>query len=308
MKGQLKTYLAGLMAVVASLASAALLSVSTQALTPIPPPDPAPGGFGIGAVKEQAPPTLGAVITTPGNGASYANSPITVNGICPDGLLVQIYNNNVMVGAVMCENGSFSVQVGLFVGTNELKAAVYDQLDQAGPESNVVTVNYTATNFSRFGELITLTSNYGRRSSPMGSGLIWPLQLAGGTGPYAFSIDWGDGSDRQLLSQAFSGVIDISHIYKRAGIYQVNIQVTDVNGVSAFLQVIAVSSGEVDQAAIDKEAEAGSTKSGKPTILWLPTLLLLLLLLPTYWLGRRSQLVTIRRKMLKERDRYQDKK
>ena len=52
-----------------------------------------------------------------------------------------------------------------FAGTNELKAIVYDDLEQAGPESNIATVTYTDTNLTRFGELITLTSNYGRRSA-----------------------------------------------------------------------------------------------------------------------------------------------
>lgn len=304
MKRFLPQLLAGL-----SLAIVSLLVVSstTRAITPLPTPDPKPGGYGLEATKTQAPPTMGATITTPANGASFSTSPITVNGLCPQGLLVQVYNNGVMVGSVMCENGSFSVEVSLFAGTNELKAIVYDDLDQAGPESNVATVSYTDTNFTRFGELITLTSNYGRRSAANNTQLEWPLQLSGGTGPYAFSIDWGDGGELQLLSQSLSGLVNVAHIYKKAGIYQVNVKVTDTNGVSAFLQVIAVSSGEADQTAATAEDD-GAAKQGKPVVLWVPTVVLLLLLLPTYWLGRRSQMVTIRRKMLKERDKYQDKK
>src|SRR5690606_17035382 len=105
-------------------------------------------------------------------------------------------------GAVMCENGSFSVQVSLFAGTNELKALVYDELHQAGPESAVVSVEYTDTQFTAFGQLVTLTSNFGRRSAAAGTQLVWPLQLSGGTGPYAFSVDWGDATDTQLMSQS----------------------------------------------------------------------------------------------------------
>ena len=304
MKRFLPQLLAGL-----SLAIVSLLVVSsaTRAITPLPTPDPKPGGYGLEATKTQAPPTMGATITTPANGASFSTSPITVNGLCPQGLLVQVYNNGVMVGSVMCENGSFSVEVSLFAGTNELKAIVYDDLEQAGPGSNVATVNYADTNFTRFGELITLTSSYGRRSAANNTQLEWPLQLSGGTGPYAFSIDWGDGGELQLLSQSLSGLVNVAHIYKKAGIYQVNVKVTDTNGVSAFLQVIAVSSGEADQTAATAEDD-GAAKQGKPVVLWVPTVVLLLLLLPTYWLGRRSQMVTIRRKMLKERDKYQDKK
>lgn len=274
-------------------------------INPIPTPNPKPGSYGLEATKKQAPPTQGASITLPGNGASFSTSPIDVRGICPTGLLVQVYNNGVMVGSVMCTNGNFSLQVSLFVGANELSAIVYDDLEQAGPTSNTVTVNYNNSSITAFGQLITLTSSYGRRAAPAGSALSWPLQLSGGTGPYAFSIDWGDGSQPELKSQALAGLVTISHTYKKAGIYQVNIRVTDANGVSAFLQVIAVASGKID------EAPAASTDGNKDKerviILWIPAAVALFLLFPAYWVGRRSQLISIRNKMLKERDNYADK-
>lgn len=273
------------------------------AINALPTPDPKPGSYGLEAVKKQPAPTVGATITTPGSGSSFSNSPITVNGICPNDLLVQVYNNGVMVGAVMCQGGSFSLQVSLFAGTNELTAIVYDSLEQAGPVSNSVTVTYNDTNFAAFGQLVTLTSSYGRRSAPVGANLTWPLQLSGGSGPYAFSIDWGDGSKLELKSAALAGLVEIAHTYKKAGIYNVNITVTDVNGVSAFLQVIAVASGQVDATSTTGAKDAGQGVA-RTTILWIPAVIALILLLPTYWLGRRSQLVTIRNKMLKERDAY----
>lgn len=280
---------------------------SALALTPLPTPQPKPGSYGLEATKKQAPPTQAATITTPGNGASFATSPITVNGICASGLLVQVYNNGVMVGSVLCKGGSFSVQVSLFAGVNELSAIVYDDLEQAGPVSNIVTVNYTDTRFTAFGALITLTSSYGRRSAPAGTALTWPLQLSGGAGPYAFSIDWGDGSKPELKSQALAGVVTLSHVYKKAGIYSVNITVTDANGVSAFLQVIAVSSGKVDGSGAAATDTKDKTAVARPEILWIPTITSLALLLPAFWLGRLSQVVSLRNKMLKERDNYQEK-
>ena len=277
-----------------------------QAITPLPEPDPIPGSFGVAATKTQPAPTQGARISTPSDGASFNDSTVTVTGICPKGLLVQLYDNGVMVGAVMCETGSFSIEISLFAGVNELKALVYDDLDQAGPESNVVKVTYTDLNLSAFGDLVTLTSSYGRRSAPAGNVLQWPLQLNGGVGPYAFSIDWGDGTKLELKSQSLAGLVTIAHTYARAGIYHLNVTVTDSNGVSAFLQLVAVASGKVDVAA----APAGDTATrevgpGKTKVLWWPTAVLFVLLVPTYWLGRRSQLVTIRGKMLRERDDYE---
>lgn len=277
------------------------------AITALPDPDPIPGSYGLEATKPQPPPTVGATISTPGNGASFTKSPITVNGICPKGLLIQVYDNGVMVGAVMCTHGSFSLQISLFAGINELKAIDYDDLGQAGPDSNTIKVTYHDTHLTAFGQLITLTSSYGRRSAAAGTTLSWPLQLSGGTGPYAMSIDWGDGTKPDLKSQALAGVVTISHIYKNAGIYSVNIKVTDVNGVTAFLQVVAVANGKVDSSTAGgtNNADNGSKTVIRPEILWVPTIIALVLLIPSYWLGRRSQVVSIRNKMLKDRDRYE---
>lgn len=285
-------------------AATVLLARPALAINALPTPEPQSGAYGLEATKPQPPPKEGARITVPGNGASFSTSPITVSGICPNGLLVQVHNNGVMVGSVMCKNRSFSLRVSLFAGKNELYAIVYDDLGQAGPKSNTISVRYTDTSFSAFGELITLTSTYGRRSAAAGSQLTWPLQLSGGTGPYAFSIDWGDGSETELKSQSLAGLVNIAHVYKQAGIYQVNIKVTDKNGVSAFLQVVAVSNGQIDE----KAAAAGTgEQTPQPVIIWIPAAIALFFLLPAYWLGRRSQLVSIRNKMLKERDSYESK-
>ena len=275
-----------------------------SAINQIPTPPPIPGSYGLAATKTQEAPTSAATITTPGNGASFGNSPITVSGICTTGLLVQVYNNGVMVGSVMCTNNSFSLQASLFAGANEFTAIMYDDLEQAGPTSNIVTVNYTDSTITAFGQMITLTSSYGRRSAPSGSELSWPLQLTGGMGPYAFSLDWGDGSSAELKSQSLAGLVTIAHTYKKAGIYQVNVKVTDVNGVSAFLQVVAVSSGKVDGAAAGAGDAKDITGTTKTEILWIPAAVGLVLLLPAYWLGRRSQIVSLHNKMLKERDAY----
>ena len=295
----------GLLAIGSMLLAALIVSQSVGAINAIPNPDPKPGSFGIEATKTQAPPTRGASISTPGNGASFGSSPITVRGICLTDLLVEVYDNGVMVGSVICKNGSFTLSVSLFAGKNELTALVYDDIGQAGPKSNVVTVTYNDSKLTAFGQLITLTSSYGRRSAAVNTELIWPLQLSGGNGPYAFNIDWGDGTPSDLKSQALAGVVSIKHVYKRAGIYQVNIRVTDANGVSAFLQTIAVSNGKVDAsaaAATDGENTKSSTK-----VVWIPAAVTMLLLLPTFWLGRQSQLVSIRNKMLRDRDQYSEK-
>ncbi|HSX43195.1 MAG TPA: PKD domain-containing protein [Candidatus Saccharimonadales bacterium] len=280
-------------------------TASAGIFNPIPPPPPRPGSYGLEATKLQPPPTTAATITSPGNGGSYTTSPITVAGLCTTGLFVQIYDNNVLVGSIDCKNGSFSIQVSLFTGTNDLTATQFDDLGQAGPESNKVTVTYNNADFQAFGTLITLTSNYGRRAANPGDTLTWPLLLSGGNGPYAFSIDWGDGSKPQLKSQALAGEVEISHVYSQAGIYHVTIRVTDVNGVSAFLQVVAIANGKAT--TVSSTSGNGATRTVVVTkILWIPVVIAVLLLLPAYWLGRRSELVSLHKKLEHDAANFKD--
>lgn len=272
-----------------------------SAITQIPTPSPKPGSFGLEATKKQAPPKTAPTISNPGNGSSSVNQIVTVSGICQTGLLIEVYNNKVMAGSTMCKNGSFSVKIGLFIGTNDLTAIGYDDLGQASPVSNKVRVNFNPPKTIAFGDIVTLTSTYGRRASAVGKTLSWPLELSGGSGPYALSIDWGDGSDPQLKSQAAAGNLTIEHVYEHAGIYTVTITATDSNGVTAFLQVVAVASGE--EATLDNDDTEVEPES-KTIVLWLPAALTILLLVPAYWLGRRSQLTSLRRQLERERDAY----
>jgi hypothetical protein len=281
------------------------LPFRVHAITRIPTPPPGAGSYGLVATKTQPAPTTAATISTPSSGASYSTSPITVSGLCTNGLLVQVYDNEVLAGAINCVNGSFTLQVSLFTGTNDITATQFDDLDQPGPDSNKVTVTYDNASFSAFGALVTLTSNYARRAANPGSTLSWPLLLSGGTGPYAFSIDWGDGSAADLKSQALAGEVDINHVYDKSGIYHVTVKVTDANGVSAFLQLVAIANGTPTNTG----STSGSSKGGTVTVtkvLWIPAVICLVLLLPTYWLGRRSELVTLHKQLEKNMANYKE--
>lgn len=278
--------------------------LSAHAITPLPVPPPSSNSYGLEATKKQPAPTSTATISSPSNGASFTTSPITVAGLCTTGLLVQVYDNGVLVGAIDCTNGSFSIQASLFTGQNDLSATQFDDLDQASPDSNHVTVTYNNANFQAFGALITLTSNYGRRAANPGSTLSWPLLLSGGTGPYAFSIDWGDGTKPDLKSVALAGEVDISHVYNQSGIYHVTVKVTDVNGVSAFLQLVAVANGKPTAGSTSGTSKGGTVVITK--VIWIPAVICLLLLPIAFWLGRRSQLVSLHKKLEKDMANYKE--
>ena len=301
-------YVSGIISAL-TLVAITLSYTNTYAITPIPDPTPSASSYGFEATKPQPPPTTTATISTPNNGASYSTSPITVTGLCTTGLLVQVYDNGVLVGSINCTTGSFSVQVTLFTGQNDINSFQYDDLSQAGPDSNHITVNYNNASFSAFGSLITLTSNYGRREADPGNTLTWPLLLSGGNGPYAFSIDWGDGSSPELKSQPQTGEVDISHVYNQSGIYHVVVKASDVNGVTAYLQLVAVANGKPSGTGTGSGSSTSgnsSTTAANTKVVWWPAVASLVLFVPTYWLGRRSELVSLHKKLEKDMKKYKE--
>ena len=260
--------------------------------------NPQSGSVGMQGTVSSAPPTRGATITTPTNGQSFTQTPITVSGLCPTGLLVKIFANNVFVGSVMCVNGSYSVQIDLFDGQNDLVARVYDALDQPGPDSNIVRVTFVNSQFANTGiPLLSLTSNYARRGANPGATLTWPMIISGGTAPYAVSIDWGDGKSASLLSESFAGEFTADHVYDSAGVYEIIAKATDKNGLSAYLQLVGVANGAITSSTGTGNSPAVIIKNH---ILWLPAALLVPLLGVAFWLGRRYELSVLRKHLEQE--------
>jgi hypothetical protein len=257
--------------------------------------------MGMEGTIQGKPPSTAATIATPGNGQSVGSTPITVSGLCTSGLLVKIFSNNVFIGSTQCEGGSYSLKVDLFSGANDLVARVYDALDQTGPDSNVVRVTFNDAQFARFGTRVTLTSNFARRGANPGDTLSWPISLSGGRAPYAVSVGWGDNKPADLLSRPFGDTFNIKHIYDSAGVYNVVIKATDANGVSAYLQLVGVGTGEVSGTAAASTSATGGPTVVKTKVLWAPVLVALPLMLVAFWLGRRHELFTIRRRLEENR-------
>lgn len=255
------------------------------------------GSVGLTGTISAPAPTQGAVISFPTNGQIFSDTPITVTGTCPPSLIVKIFKNNVFAGSVMCEdNGTFSLQTDLFVGINEIVARVYDDLDQAGPDSNVVTVTYQ-DNTPGLGPKVIITSNYAKRGVDPGNELIWPVILSGGTGPYAFSVDWGDGTEPDLFTQAFAGNIDLKHIYDRPGIYRIIIKVVDSNGNTAFLQLVGVANGPLSQTTESGDDPQAGYTATKTKIVWWPAALIVPFAISTFWLGKRYMVHVLKKRI-----------
>lgn len=260
------------------------------------------GSVGLTGTISSPPPTTGATITLPTNGQSFTEVPIPVRGLCPAGLLVKLFKNNVFAGSVQCDGGTFEMSIDLFTGTNELVARVYDDLDQPGPDSSIVTVNFIDGRQGS-GSRVSVTSNFAKRGANPGSTLTWPIIISGGSGPYAISVDWGDGKSPDLLSQSFPGNFDLSHIYDNAGVYNIVIKVSDSNGAASFLQVVGIANGPLSQTNADgtpigsEDSGVAFIASGKTTIVWWPATITVPFIISTFWLGKRYMLRVMKKRI-----------
>ncbi len=246
---------------------------------------------GVEGVVRGNPPSQAASITFPSNNQSFTSLPIKVGGSCQTGLLVKVFSNGVFVGSAQCINSSYSLSIDLFSGQNQLVAKVFDALDQQGPDSASVLVNYTVAGYNQAAPSLTLSSIYAKRGANPGQELVWPIILSGGSPPYAISVDWGDGKN-SLVSQSFAGNFDIKHTYNGPGVYSVIIKATDKDGNTAFLQLVGVGNGALSQ-------DLGQTTGAKETVrvvyIWWPIIVAGLMILVSFWLGSRHRLERLRR-------------
>ncbi len=260
-----------------------------------PTENPKQGSAGIQGTVPTPPPDTAATITTPTNGSDFSINPISINGLCTTDLLVKLFSNNVFVGSALCVNGSYNLQADLFDGRNDLIARIFDALDQPGPDSNTVTVTYHNDQFGGTGiQLLSLSSIYAKRGANPGAELNWPITITGGTGPYAISVDWGDGKPISLQSEAFAGSINVKHVYDTAGTYVVIVKATDKNGQTAFLQLVGQANGAVTQGSEKSDQGLVATST---TVIWIPAAVSIPLIISTFWLGRRYQLTVLRRQL-----------
>lgn len=274
---------------------------SAKVQAAIPNPGPQNGQAGLQGKVQTPAPTTAPTIATPTTGQSFDKMPITVNGLCTTDLLVKVFANNIFIGSAICKNGSYVLQVTLLDGRNDLVARQFDALDQPSPDSNIVTVTYTNAQFETTGiSSLSLTSPYARKGANPGVEIVWPIIVSGGTAPYAISVDWGDGSGQVLLSQSFPGTFNITHTYKSAGIYIVTIKATDKNGQTAYLQLVGQANGQASSANSSSSGNSGVIVILK--VLWIPAALMIPLIILSFWLGRRYELLALRRKLERQID------
>lgn len=256
-------------------------------------PGPEAGSVGLtGAVPGKAP-TTAATIDTPTNQQRFSSTPIAVSGTCPANTLVEIFKNDIFAGSATCtEDGTYSLEIDLLIGRNELIARVYDALNQEGPESNTVVVFYDALPLQGaplspldFGaEQMVLNTDTVFRGSFPGEELNVPISIIGGTSPYAINVQWGD-SNNKVISRDDNLSFNATHTYKQAGTYPISLQATDTLGRVAFLTVAAIVNGQPSEIASDLQ---DGSNLNKLLVLW-PLYTASAAILISFWLGERRE-------------------
>ena len=243
------------------------------------------------------PPVVAATITDPAAGRHFSGVSATVSGNCPAGTMVKVFRNNIFGGAVFCDkNGNFSLAVSLFYGRNDLTVEVYNSVNAEGPKSGVVTVycDATAAAESTPGSAqLVINSANSYKGAYVGDTVSWPLEILGGTPPYAVAIDWGDATT-DLLSKTEPGTLTLEHVYSKGGLdihssYDITVRVSDAAGNQTSIHLTTIVAGaDVQTSPITFGDTSGLT------IAW-PLLDTAILAVICFMLGERYERLKLRR-------------
>lgn len=270
-----------------------LTAYTARAATPYDGPEAR--SIGIIGTMPGKPPTVGAVIQVPTNDQHFGISPTSISGTCPENTIVELFKNDIFAGSTACaDTETFSLSIDMMIGKNIIKARVYDALNQAGPDSNEMTIYYDALPAQSsplssldLGSQIIINTDTAFRGVFPRKDLSIPIDIIGGTPPFAVNVQFGD-SNNKILSRSDNTSFNVTHAYSRAGTYQVTIQVTDAKGNVAFLTVAVIVNG-------DPNTATGSTSTSTPTsvvekllILW-PLYVALIAIVISFFIGEKRE-------------------
>src|SRR5665213_1639885 len=272
-----------------------LLAVSSVSTFAAGDPPPQANSVSLTGSVPAPPPKVAAVITSPRDQQHFSTSPATISGTCPAGTLVEIYKNDIFAGSSLCDSkGTFSLQVDLLYGQNSITAQVYDSLNQAGPVSKPVIIFYDATppqgapleflNFS--GSQLLLDTDAVYRGTFPGQTLNVPVAIIGGAEPFAVNVEWGD-SNNQIIPRGNNTVFNASHVYQKAGTYQIVLQATDSQQRVAFLTVAAIVNGQ-PSTVLTAAGTTSKPAANKLMVLW-PLFAIVATLVVSFWMGERRE-------------------
>ena len=267
------------------------LALTTYTVNADNTPHPLPQASSIsltGSVPGKVP-TVAATIATPKDQQHFSTSPVTISGTCPANTLVEIFKTNIFAGSTPCNDaGTYSIDIDMLIGKNELIAKVYNSMNEAGPDSNMVVSYYDAlpsqagpiVPLGLSGAQLILNTDAVFRGTFPNQDLNVPIDILGGTAPYAVNIQWGD-STNKVIPRNDNSTFSADHIYSKPGTYQISLQATDANGRVAFLTVAAIVNGQPTTASI-------SATSQNLQVLW-PLYVGAIAAVISFWVGEKRE-------------------
>ena len=301
-------------------------------LPPPPPPVPSspPQSLGV-ASQDGTAYRAGAVAVV----SSYP----TVTGLAPPGSkVIVVFHSNVLTCITYADaSGVWSCQLDQPLGDGthlvDISAVtpsgtvLYFPAHYVRVSSNVAPLHHIGGPL----KLFLINANYQYQVYSYGQNASLSLSLAGGVSPYAITISWGDGSQSTIARENQSAFV-ANHAYTPSGSglrdYTIEIQAVDKNGATTFLQMLAIVRGQQIAGGTLKQCVAsgrsasysasaqtntslcGSSSSSLLTWakqwLWLvwPTYLVVVLMVFSFWLGERQELLVIINKKRAKRRRH----
>jgi hypothetical protein len=220
-------------------------------------------------------PTRGAEITSIQDKSTVTKPLLVVEGTCPSGTIVAIYNDGLSAGSTVCTTSdTFSITINLHLGMNVLQAQNYDSLNQPGPTTAQVQVNFepdstvVATEVNTAADItldpslpdvlapppsdnpcyeqfdpeatteLTLVVPCITRNVFIGQKIELPVHILGGFSPYALSVNWGDSDTAKLYSLPTSGRHALSYTYSTPLFKNITLNIADARGQSYQMSTI----------------------------------------------------------------------
>lgn len=273
----------------------ALTAYTATAATPYDGPEA--GSIGLTGIMPGNPPTEAATIRSPTDGQRFNETPVTISGSCPAETLVELFKNDIFAGSTVCTaSGTYSLDIDLMNGQNILIARVYDALNQAGPDSSPIAVFYDGLppqadplNSLEFGgaQLLLNTDAVFRGVFPEKEMAV-PIDIIGGTPPYAVNVQWGD-STNKVIPRNDNVTFNATHIYAKPGIYQVSLQASDATGRVAFLTVAAIVNGQPPVGTMTTITSKPSNVITTQLLALWPLYAIAVTSVASFWIGERRE-------------------
>lgn len=117
-------------------------------------------------------------------------------------------------------------------GTFTIQAIVFDYMESnSASDSDTIQVQEAPPEL-----VVDLTANPTSGQKPLP--VTFTVDINGGTSPYDWSLDFGDGSTPESGTRVSTGPFDVPHTYQAEGTFTATVTVTDALGIQATPSIV----------------------------------------------------------------------